>query len=197
MFIFLKKNLLENNHGERYSLPHQILHFHLFLGLGWMNSAALSYTLMAHGHIWLFGAHTAVLSTPCGFMSPPLLGNCIAYWQLALMKQQEFPEGNALLTSIITISSCRASGSMKVTNPPVRLCGRAAEAAPSSPSNTLNQATMCWKQETGILKPIENIYFKCSNFCNPAAWVLEPQQMSDSHLSVQCDHGLCVASIMP
>ena len=38
------------------------------------------------------------------------------------MKQQEFPEGNTLLTSIITISSCEASGSVKVTHPPVRGC---------------------------------------------------------------------------
>lgn len=97
---------------------------------------------MAHGHIWLRWAHTAVLSTPCGFMSPPLLENCTAYWQLALMKQQEFPEGNSLLTSIITISSCGASGSMKVTHPPVRVCSRTAKAAPHSPSSTLSQATM-------------------------------------------------------
>lgn len=142
--------------------------------LGWMNSAALSYTLMAHGHIWLPWTHTAVLSTPCGFMSLPLLGNCTAYWQLALMKQQEFPEGNALLTSIITVSSCGASGSIKVTHPPVRVFSRTAKAAPSSQASTLSQATEWWKQETGIWKPIESIYFKCSNFCNPAAWVVEP-----------------------
>ena len=52
-------------------------------------------------------------------MSPPLLENCTACWQLALMKQQEFPEGNALLTSIITVSSCGASGAAKGTHPPV------------------------------------------------------------------------------
>lgn len=134
-----------------------------------MNSAALSNTFMAHGHIWLLGAHTAVLSTPCGVMSPPLLENCTAYWQLALMKQQELPEGNALLTSIITISSCGASGSMKVTQPPVRVCSRTAKAAPSSWPSTPSQATMWWKQEPAIWKPIENIYFKCSLFGNPAA----------------------------
>lgn len=88
-------------------------YFLLFSGLGRVSSAALSHTLMAHGHIWLSRAHTAVPSTPWGFMAPPLLGNCTAYWQLALMKQQEFPEGNALLTRIITISSCGASGSGK------------------------------------------------------------------------------------
>jgi hypothetical protein len=155
--------------GEEFDLFHKILYFLLFSGLGWMNSAALSYTLMAHGHIWLFWAHTAVLSTPCGFMSPPLLGNCTAYWQLALMKQQEFPEGNALLTSIITISSCGASGFMKVTHPPVRVCSRTAKAAPSSRSSTVSQAITWGKQDTSIWKPIEIIYFKCSNLCNPAA----------------------------
>lgn len=107
-----------------------------------MNSAALSYTVMAHGHIWLLWAHTAVLSTPCGFMSPPLLGNCTAYWQLALMKQQEFPEGNALLTSLITISSCGASSSVTGTHPPVRAGSRTAKAAPSSQSRALSQATV-------------------------------------------------------
>lgn len=108
---------------------------------------------MAHGHIWLLWAHTAVLSTPCGFMSPPLLGNCTAYWQLALMKQQEFPEGNALLTSIITISSCGASGSVKGTHPPVRAGSRTAKAAPSSQFMSLSQAnsvpkTRDWHLET-------------------------------------------------
>lgn len=161
-----------------------------------MNSAALSYTLMAHGHIWLLWAHTAVLSTPCGFMSPPLLGNCTAYWQLALMKQQEFPERNALLTSIITVSSCGASGAMKVTHPPVRVCSRTAKAAPSSQASTLSQATEWWKQETGIWKPIESIYFECSNFCKSAAWAVEPQWIANLHLSVQRDHCLFLASIM-
>lgn len=142
--IFLQK-LVGSKDEEQFGLPHQILYILLFPGMGWMNSAALSYTLMARGHIWRLWAHTAVLSTPRGFMSPPLLGNCTAYWQLALMKQQEFPEGNALLTSIITISSCGASGSMKVTHPPVRVCSRTAKAAPSSRSSTLSQATMWWK----------------------------------------------------
>lgn len=162
-----------------------------------MNSAALSYTVMAHGHIWLLWAHTAGLSTPCGFMSPPLLGNCTAYWQLALMKQQEFPEGNALLTSIITISSCRASSSLKGTHPPVRAGSRTAKAAPSSQSSTLSQATVWWKQEAAIWKPIESIYFQCSSFCSPAAWIVDPQQITNSHLSVQCDPWFLQASLMP
>ena len=136
-----------------------------------MNSAALSHTLMAHGHIWLFWSHTAVLSTPWGFMSPPLLENCTACWQLALMKQQEFPEGNALLTSIITVSSCGASGAAKGTHPPVWMCSRTAKAAPSSRSNTLSQATMHPKEDTGNWKPIENIY-------------------SHAHISVTQLHGL-------
>ena len=137
--------------------------------LGWMHSAALSYTLMAHGHIWLLWAHTAVLSTPCRFMSPPLLGNCTAYWQLALMKQQEFPEGNTLLTSIITISSCEASGSVKVTHPPVRGCTETAKAAPSSQSSTRSWATVWWKQEAGIWKPIESSYFKMFKCLQPSS----------------------------
>lgn len=169
------------------------LFFFLFSGLGWMNSAALSHTLMAHGHIWHFWVHTAVLSTPWGFMSPPLLGNCTAYWQLALMKQQEFPEGNALLTSIITISSCGASGSAKVTHPPVRMCSRTAKAAPNSQSTTPSHATM-QQQDAGTWKPIENIYFKCSNFCSSAAWAVEPHTVNhNQHLSVECDH--CYSSI--
>lgn len=134
---------------------------------------------------------------PVGLRPLPLLGNCTAFWQLALMKQQAFPEGNALLTSIITISSCGASGYVKVTRPPVRVCSRTAKAAPSSQSSSPSQATVWWKQETGIWKPIESIYFKCSNFCNPAAWVVEPSQTTHSHLSVQCDHCLFQASIMP
>lgn len=110
-------------------------------------------------------------------MSPPLLGNCTAYWQLALMKQQEFPEGNALLTRIITISCCGASGSAKVTHPPVSMCSRTAKAAPCSQTNTTgSHAAM--QQDTGIWKPLDNIYFECSNFYNSAAWAMEPQEIT-------------------
>lgn len=123
---------------------------------------------MAHGHIWLLWAHIAALSTPCGFMSPPLRENCTAYWQLALMKRQEFPEGNTLLTSIITISSCEASGSVKVTHPRVRVCTGPAKVAPSSQSSTRSWATVWWKQEAGIWKPIESIYFKMFKCLQPS-----------------------------
>lgn len=144
-----------------------------------------------------FSELTQLFLTPCGFMSPPLLGNCTAYWQLALMNQQEFPEGNALLTSIITISSCRASGSVKGTHPPVRAGSSTAKAAPSHQSSPLSQATVWGTQETAIWKPIESIHFKCSNFCSPATWVVDPQQITNSHLSVQCDPCLFQVSLMP